>query len=208
MVRVTVDVLIFTLRERALHVLLVKRGIPPFLGRWAIPGGFVHERESLDEAALRELCEETGVSQVYLEQLYAFGAPKRDPRGRVITVAYMALIASDRLYLRAGTDAAEARWWPVSAPPPLAFDHADILGFAIDRLRGKLAHSTLGFQLLAPRFTLAELQTMHEAVLGRRLDKRNFRRRILETKLVKPLRQHRSDAGGRPARLYRFDRAT
>ena len=119
-IRVTVDVVIFTIRDGALHVLLVRRAAPPFAGRHAIPGGFVHEAESLEAAARRELAEETGVHDVYLEQLYTFGDPGRDPRGRVITVAYFALIASDETPLRAGTDAAEARWFPVARVPPLA----------------------------------------------------------------------------------------
>ena len=137
MIRVTVDVVIFTIREKRLQVLLVKRGIPPFRGRWAIPGGFVRPEEALEGAALRELQEETGVSDVYLEQLYSFGDPERDPRGRVVTIAYFALVSSDRRLLRAGTDAAEAAWFPVDALPPLAFDHGRILDYAIERLRNR-----------------------------------------------------------------------
>ncbi len=202
-IRVTVDVVIFTIRGGALHVLLVRRAAPPFPGRHAIPGGFVHEDESLETAARRELAEETGVRDVYLEQLYTFGDPGRDPRGRVVTVAYFALIASDETPLAAGTDAAEARWFPVASVPPLAFDHRRILDYALERLRNKLEYTTVGFQLLPDKFTLVELQAVYEAILGRRLDKRNFRRKIDLLGIVRPLREERR-TGRKPARLYRF----
>jgi len=202
-VRVTVDTVIFTIRDRSLQALLVRRGIAPFKGRWAIPGGFIHDNESLDEAARRELREETGVRDVYLEQLYSFGDPKRDPRGRVITIAYFALIASDHAPLKAGTDAADARWFPMDALPPLAFDHADILAYALERLRYKLEYTTVGFQFLPKAFTLSELQEVYEAILGKKLDKRNFRRKIELLRILKPTGEWRR-AGRRPARLYGF----
>jgi 8-oxo-dGTP diphosphatase len=201
--RVTVDIVIFTLREGSLQVLLVKRGVPPFEGQYAIPGGFIREDESLEEAALRELHEETGVRNVFLEQLYTFGDPKRDPRGRVITVAYFALIASDKLSLVAGADAAEAQWFPASSVPPLAFDHKSILDYALERLRNKLEYTTVGFQLLAEKFTLGELQAVYEAILGRPLDKRNFRRKLALLGVLKPLREWQR-TGRKPARLFRF----
>ena len=202
-IRVTVDIVIFTIRDARLHVLLVKRGIPPFQGRWAIPGGFVLEGESLDDAALRELREETGVADVYLEQLYSFGDLDRDPRGRVVTIAYYALVSADRAPPVAGTDAAEAGWWPTDERPELAFDHARILDYAIERLRNKLEYTTVGFQLLPEAFTLSELQVVYEAILGRRLDKRNFRRKLAILKILSPTREMRRGVG-KPARLYRF----
>jgi 8-oxo-dGTP diphosphatase len=201
--RVTVDIVIFTLREGSLQVLLVKRGVPPFEGQYAIPGGFIRQGESLEEAALRELYEEAGVRNVFLEQLYTFGDPKRDPRGRVITVAYYALIASDKLSLVAGADAAEAQWFPVNDLPPLAFDHRSILHYAVERLRNKLEYTTVGFQLLAEKFTLGELQAVYEAILGRPLDKRNFRRKIALLGILKPLREWQH-TGRKPAQLFRF----
>ena len=201
--RVTVDIVIFTLREGSLQVLLVKRGVPPFEGQYAIPGGFIRGDESLEEAALRELHEETGVRNVFLEQLYTFGDPKRDPRGRVITVAYYALIASDKLSLVAGADAAEAQWFPASGVPPLAFDHKSILDYALERLRNKLEYTTVGFQLLPEKFTLGELQAVYEAILGRPLDKRNFRRKLALLGILKPLREWRR-TGRKPAQLFRF----
>jgi 8-oxo-dGTP diphosphatase len=196
--RVTVDVVVFTIQEGGLHVLLVKRD-----GQTALPGGFLRDGESLEEAAIRELYEETGVRHVYLEQLYTFGDPERDPRGRVVTVAYYALVASDRLSLEAGADAAEARWFAMAALPPLALDHRRILDYALERLRNKLEYTTVGFQLLPEKFTLRELQNVYEVILGRRLDKRNFRRKIALLGILKPLREWRR-TGRKPAQLYRF----
>ena len=200
---VTVDVIIFTLREDDLQVLLIKRGHPPFEGMWAIPGGFVDIVESLEGAALRELEEETGVRDVYLEQLYTFGDPGRDPRGRTITVAYFALVPADTVRLRAGDDAADVRWWSVYDLPPLAFDHAGILAYALQRLRYKLEYTAVGFELLPETFTLSELQAAYEVILGETLDKRNFRRKILSAGVIEQTSEYRTGEG-RPAKLYRF----
>ncbi len=201
-VLVTVDVVIFTIRERRLHVLLVERGVAPFTGRWALPGGFIRN-ESLEDAAKRELEEETGVRDVYLEQLFSFGDPNRDPRGRVVTVAYYALIRSDGPPPAGGSDAANARWWAVGERPPLAFDHDKILEYAVERLRAKLEYTTVGFQLLPRKFTLGQLQVVYEAILGRRLDKRNFRRKLGLLGVLTPLKERVGEAG-RPAQLYSF----
>jgi 8-oxo-dGTP diphosphatase len=200
--KVAVDIVLFTIEEGALKVLLVKRGISPFKDQLALPGGFVLADEGLDEAALRELREETGVADVYLEQLYSFGDPKRDPRGRIISIAYFALISAEHK-LKAGTDASDASWWPAQQTPPLAFDHAKILGYALERLRNKLEYTTVGFQLLPSKFTLGELQSVYEAILDKPMDKRNFRRKIAELKILKPLKEYRSDVG-RPAQLFQF----
>jgi 8-oxo-dGTP diphosphatase len=201
--QLTVDIVIFTIEQGALKVLLVKRGIEPFAGQYAIPGGFVLENESLDQAAMRELREETGVAEVYLEQLYSFGDPRRDPRGRVVTVAYYALISAEHSQLRAGSDAAAAAWFAVDAVPDLAFDHPKILAYAVERLRNKLEYTTVGFQLLPEKFSLSELQEVYEAILGKKLDKRNFRRKLALLKILKPTSEYRRD-GRKPARLYRF----
>lgn len=206
--RVAVDVIIFTVNTdapvaTALEVLLVKRGIAPFAGRWAIPGGFVLPKESLENAALRELEEETGVREVYLEQLYTFGDPERDPRGRVISVSYFALISAEQRPIQAGSDAAEARFFPMSQLPPLAFDHERILEYALARLRNKLEYTTVGFQLLPAKFTLSELQRVYEAILGRELDKRNFRRKLALLDILTPLSEYR-ESGRRPAQLHKF----
>jgi 8-oxo-dGTP diphosphatase len=201
---VTVDVVTFTLRGQDLQVLLIRRKHPPFADYWAIPGGFVQTDESLEVAALRELDEETNVRDVYLEQLYTFGAPDRDPRTRVITVAYFALVPETALpSLRAGDDAADAQWWSMYNLPHLAFDHAEILDYALTRLRYKLEYSAVGFELLPEKFTLSELQSAYEIILGEKLDRGNFRKKLRKAEAVEPTRDYR-DTGGRPARLYRF----
>ena len=201
---VTVDIVLFTIRDRRLHLLLIRRLAKPFENRYALPGGFVLEEESLDTAATRELREETGVERVYLEQLYSFGDPKRDPRGRVITVAYYALVPQTHV-LRAGTDAADAAWFPVTELPSLAFDHRKIVEYAHQRIRNKLDYTNVGFELLPDRFTLTELQLVHEAILGENLDKRNFRRKIIQKGIVKPTKEWQH-TGRKPAQLYRFSR--
>jgi ADP-ribose pyrophosphatase YjhB (NUDIX family) len=201
---VTVDVVILTMRRRRLEALLIKRKHWPFEGLWAIPGGFVNPDESLEDAARRELEEETGVRDVYMEQLYTFGDPQRDPRMRVITVVYYALIRHETLKVVAGDDAAEAAWFPVYHLPSLAFDHENILTYTMQRLRGKLEYTTIGFQLLPPEFTLSELQEVYEAILERSLDKRNFRKKVLTTGILEATAHTRKTGQHRPAALYRF----
>ena len=197
-----VDIVIFTVRENKLQVLLVERKGEPFAGEWALPGGFVNIEESLEAAAGRELEEETGLKAVYLEQLYTYGDPNRDPRGRVISVAYFALIRADA-QARGGDDTAQARWFSIEQLPALAFDHSDILSYAVRRLRYKLEYTAVGFELLPEDFTLSEIQHTYEIVLGEELDKRNFRRRILHSGIIESTRHHRSGEG-RPARLYHY----
>jgi 8-oxo-dGTP diphosphatase len=200
----TVDVVIFTLRENQLHVLLVQRGEEPFAGVWALPGGFVKMNESLEKAACREMAEETGLQDAYLEQLYTYGDPNRDPRGRVVTVAYFALIPSDApVRKEGGSDARRAEWFRIEALPPLAFDHDQIVVYALRRLRYKLEYTAAGFELLPEEFTLSELQHTYEMILGEKLDKRNFRRRIQQAEIIEPT-PHMRAGEGRPARLYRY----
>jgi 8-oxo-dGTP diphosphatase len=200
----TVDIVIFSLRDAALQALLIRRGNPPFEGQWAIPGGFVGMTEALEEAASRELEEETGLQAAYLEQLYTYGQPDRDPRGRVVSVAYFALIPPGQKHRpTGGTDAVEAAWHPVESLPRLAFDHDEILRYALRRLRYKLEYSAVGFELLPAEFTLSELQLTYEIVLGEKIDKRNFRRRILKAGIIEAT-VHQRVGDGRPARLYRY----
>ena len=203
-VQVTVDLVIFALRDWELQVLLIRRGLPPFEGQWALPGGFIRDGESLEQAARRELEEETGVRDVYLEQLYTFGDPDRDPRGRIVTVAYYALLTGAAMAPVAGADAGAAAWMPARKHPPLAFDHERIVSYALERLQNKLEYTTVGFQLLPRKFTLSHLQRVYEAVLGRELDKRNFRRKMSLLGILKPLDEWVQDGPSRPAQLYRF----
>jgi len=200
---VTTDIVIFTILDNALKVLLVKRGGEPFKGQWALPGGFLRMDESIDACARRELREETGVRDVYLEQLYTFGDVGRDPRERVLSVAYYALISSTEQKLQAGDDAAEADWYDVETLPNLAFDHADILAAAKDRLAAKMAYSTVGLQLMPDEFTLSSLMRVYELAGGKILDKRNFRKWILGLGLLEETGKKWSEGPHRPAMLYR-----
>jgi 8-oxo-dGTP diphosphatase len=171
-----------------------------------LPGGFVLPGETLEEAAFRELREETGTKDVYLEHLYTCGRPDRDPRGRVVTVAYFALVPSDKSPLRAGTDAADAAWFSLSALPQLAFDDGEIIEHAVSRLRNKLEYTNVGFQLLPAKFTLTALQSLHEAILGRSLDKRNFRRKILALGLLRPSKEMQATGESQPSSSHSANR--
>ncbi|GHO44983.1 NUDIX hydrolase [Ktedonospora formicarum] len=204
---VTVDVVMMSLRQKDLQVLLVKRRAWPHEGMWAIPGGFVNMDESLEDAAKRELWEETQVENVYLEQLYTFGDPGRDPRTRVITVVYFALLDSERLQVKAASDAVDVDWFPVYDLPPLAFDHKKILEYTLNRLRGKLDYTTIAFNLLPEQFTLRELQRVYEMILHKRIDKRNFRKKVLSTGILEDTGAKKMEGTHRPARLYRFNPA-
>jgi 8-oxo-dGTP diphosphatase len=201
----TVDCVVFGLDDKELKVMLIKRGIAPFKGKWALPGGFVRLNETLDEAARRELEEETGLSKIYLEQLFTFGAIDRDPRERVVSVAYYALVNLSDHNVQAASDASDAAWFGVHDVPSLAFDHAEILQTALERLRGKLRYQPVGFELLPKKFTLSQLQHLYELVLERELDKRNFRKRVLAMDLLEELDEVEQDVAHRAARLYRFD---
>ncbi|MBL9142132.1 MAG: NUDIX domain-containing protein [Verrucomicrobiaceae bacterium] len=201
----TVDCVVFGVDEHELKILLIKRGIEPFAGCWALPGGFVRVDETLDEAARRELEEEAGLKDVFLEQLYTFGSLKRDPRERVVSVAYYALVKRVEHHTTAATDATDARWFALSDLPRLAFDHTYILATALERLRGKITYQPIGFELLPPKFTLTQLQTLYEAVLGHEIDKRNFRKKVLGYDLLIPLKEKRREGAHRPAQLFRFD---
>lgn len=200
---VTTDIVIFSIIEDALHVLLIQRANDPFKGRWALPGGFLDQGENLDECARRELAEETGVSGVYLEQLYSFGDVGRDPRGWVVTVAYFALVPEGSLDIAAASDAADAQWFALDQTPELAFDHAKILATARDRLISKLGYSTIAFQMMPEEFTLSALQRVYEIIGGAELDKRNFRKSILGLNVLQETGRRQAQGAHRPAMLYR-----
>lgn len=201
----TVDCVVFALDDGELKVLLIQRDLPPFAGRWALPGGFVRVDETLDAAARRELAEEAGLTDVFLEQLYTFGDAKRDPRERVVTVAYYALVNLPEKAVQAATDARDAAWFAVSDLPTVAFDHPLILDTALERLKGKVRYQPIGFELLPPLFTLGQLQQLYETVLERPLDKRNFRKKILSMGVLVETDEVQQDVAHRAARLYRFD---
>lgn len=205
---VAVDVVVFTVapasngQKPRLLALLVKVKEGPFAGRWAFPGGRVPAAETLDEAARRELSSQTGLARVFLEQLYTFGDPGRDPGGRVVSVAYFALVPAAPA-LRQVARYAEAAWFPVRALPPLAYDHDRVARVAVRRLRAKLGYSNVAWSLLPPEFTLGDLERLYEAILGRRLDRRNFRKKALALGQLRPLGRLRRGPH-RPGALYAF----
>lgn len=204
-VKTTVDTVAFAVHQSTLEVLLIKRKHDPFKAHWALPGGFLRDDDqTLEAAATRELYAETNVSNVYLEQLYTFGDLGRDPRGRVITVSYLALLREEELELRASADASGVAWWPVNDLPTLAFDHNSIVTYAYQRLKYKIEYSPAAFKLIPDKFTLRDLQTVYEAVLGRPIDNRNFRKKFLASGVLKELDETSREASFRPARLYAF----
>jgi 8-oxo-dGTP diphosphatase len=202
----TVDCVVFGLDENDLKVLLIQRKLHPFQHGWALPGGFVRIDETIDDAARRELEEEAGVRDVYLEQLYTFGTLDRDPRERVVTVAYYALAKLSDHRIRAATDAMGVGWFGLDDLPKLAFDHGEIVQRAHERLRGKVRYAPVGFELLPQRFSLTQLQRLYEIILGTDLDKRNFRKKILAMDLLVETDEVEQGVRHRAARLYRFDR--
>jgi 8-oxo-dGTP diphosphatase len=203
---VTADCIIFGFDAGELKVLLIERGIEPFKGMWAIPGGFLQLEESTDDCAKRELYEETGLQNVFMEQLYSFSDPARDPRGHVITIAYYALVKLSDYNIKAGDDAKNAKWFGISKVPTLAFDHEQILRVALNRLRGKIRYQPVGFELLPKRFTLPDLQTLYESILDVKIDRRNFRRKIDSMGLII---DHNETVKGVPhkgAKYFSFDK--
>ncbi|MCO8125332.1 NUDIX hydrolase [Stieleria sp. TO1_6] len=202
----TVDCVVFGLDQRKLQVLLIQRDLPPFRGDWALPGGFVQIDETLESAARRELREETGLEQVYLEQLSTYGAVDRDPRERVVTVAWYALVRMSDHRVMAATDARDAAWYGIDDLPSLAFDHDLILQAAQKRLQNKVQYQPIGFELLPKKFSLSQLQFLYETILDRELDKRNFRKKILSLGVLQELDEYETNVAHRAARLYRFDR--
>lgn len=201
---VTTDCVVFGFNGSGLSVLLIKRGIEPYKDSWAFPGGFLNMDETAEQGALRELQEETGVRDIYIEQLQAFTGVDRDPRERVLTIAFLAFVRQDDYEVIGGDDAAEARWFPVDELPSLAFDHAEIMRVALERLRWKIQYEPLAFRLLNNTFTMTQLQTIYEAVLGQTFDRRNFHKKMLAMGYIIPTGDSLQN-NGRPGMLYRFD---
>jgi 8-oxo-dGTP diphosphatase len=195
---------IFTVREAKLHVLLIQMKKKPFTGRWAMPGGLLDDREKSEDAARRILKTQTGLGDVYLEQLATFDDPKRDPIGRVASIAHFALVPHEGVRLRTSDKYEDVRWWPVDHLPPLAYDHVAMLAYAVNRVRAKLQYANVAWSLLPEEFTLSALQSVYESILGRSLDKRNFRKKILALDLLTDTGKRDRGGAHRPAALYRF----
>lgn len=193
--------------DDGISVLLINRNIDPYKGWWALPGGLVKTNESLEHAVRRELKEEAGIEVGYMEQLYTFGDPGRDPRNRAVTVAYYCLVRPRNFRLVAKTDASDARWFTIKELPRLAFDHKDIVNTAIERLRGKLAYEPVGFELLEPKFPFSDLEKLYMALLDKELDRRNFKKKITSYGFLEETKELKKQAGaGRPSSLYKFNK--
>lgn len=205
-IKVAVDAVVFGYKDKSLHILLIKRSIEPFKGHWALPGGLVQEEESLEDAVIRELKEETNVNIEYLEQLYSFGKPRRDPRNRVVSIAYYVLVKPEHHTIIADTDAGDVAWFDIKDLPELAFDHNEILDVAKNRLKNKLTYEPVGFDLLADKFLFSDLENLYKTILEKDIDRRNFRKKILSFNILEELNEKVSEGRGRPANLFRFNK--
>ncbi len=208
-IKLATDAIVFGYeKNEGVSVLLIRRKYEPFMNQWAIPGGFIKAEESLEEAVMRELEEETGIKVNYLEQLYTFGDPKRDPRQRVISVAYFALVKSSMFQeIKASTDAEEAAWFNIHALPKLAFDHKQIIQSAIERIRSKMRYQPIGFELLDKKFPFADLEKLYMSVLDREIDRRNFAKKFLALGILDETEEFAKPEGkGRPSRMYQFNK--
>ncbi len=205
-IALTTDCVLFGFDGEEMQLLLTKREKEPFQNKWALPGGFVFPEETTEDCARRVLLEKTGISEVFVEQLYTFSAVDRDPRERIVSVAYYALVNRQSYQLIAGRDTLEAEWFALSQLPELAFDHSEIVAVAVKRLQAKVAYQPVGFELLDEKFTLSQLQTLCEAILGTEIDKRNFRKKVLSMGVVKELGEKETNVPRKAAMLYRFDK--
>ena len=204
-IKLSVDAVVFGYEEGNISVLLIKRKYDPFKGQWAIPGGFVENDESLEDAVERELFEETGIKINYLEQLYTFGKPNRDPRGRVVSIAFFGLVRPNAFKIYASTDAEQVQWFNINELPKLSFDHKEILKTAIERLQGKITYEPIGFELLDKKFPFSDLEKLYTTLLGREIDRRNFRKKIVGLNVLDELDEKVSKGSGRPANLFQFN---
>ena len=206
-IKVAVDAVVFGYGpEEGISILLIKRKYEPFQKQWALPGGLVLNDESLETAVKRELKEEAGISVNYLEQLYSFGEPNRDPRNRVVSVTYFGLVRPDHFQLSAQTDAEDVGWFTIKKLPKLAFDHKEILTVALKRLRGKLAYEPIGFELLDKKFPFSDLENLYQILLDHDIDRRNFKKKIISYGFLEELEEMVQKKAGRPARLYQFNK--
>lgn len=206
-IKLTVDAVVFGYENSQLKLLLIQRKNEPFKGMWALPGGFVLDDEDIPAAVARELHEETGVSINYLEQLYTFGQPDRDPRFRTVSVCYYGLLNPNNYQIAADTDAENVAWFDVKKMPKTAFDHKEMIQYALERLRNKLKYEPVGFELLDKKFVLSDLEKLYTTILDKEIDRRNFRKKILSYEILKETGDSVSEGKGRPAMLYSFDKA-
>ncbi|SEC82881.1 8-oxo-dGTP diphosphatase [Tenacibaculum sp. MAR_2009_124] len=204
-IRVAVDAVVFGYEQKELSILLIKRGVEPFKGSWALPGGLVLEDESLEHAVQRELQEETGVTIDYLEQLYTFGIPERDPRNRVVSVTYFGLVSPNHFKISADTDADDVAWFSINKLPDLAFDHDRILAMALERLKNKINYQPIGFELLKKEFPFSDLENLYQTILNKKIDRRNFRKKILSFGILTETDKIHQPSSGRPAKLFKFN---
>ena len=206
-IKLSVDAVVFGYTsQEGLSILLIKRTMEPYRGQWALPGGLVKDEESLEQAVEQELKEETGVAINYLEQLYSFGEPGRDPRNRVVSVAYYGLVKPDAFQLTTSNEASEVAWFPVKNMPTLAFDHREIVDVATQRLQSKMQYEPIGFELLDKKFPFSELEKLYVAVLNRPIDRRNFKKKIMKFGFLEETSEKQQLAGaGRPGNLYQFN---
>lgn len=206
-IKVAVDAVVFGYFDKQdLQILLIKRKIEPYKGGWALPGGLVLDDENLDDAVKRELQEEAGIKPDFLEQLYTFGNVGRDPRNRVVSVAYLGLVNPSYHQLFADSDAEDAQWFDVNSLPTLAFDHDKIIDRALERLRAKLQYQPIGFNLLNEEFPFSDLERLYTTILGKEIDRRNFRKKILSFELLTPTLLQKKEGSGRPAKLFTFNK--
>jgi len=206
-IKVSVDAVVFGYDpDEGVSVVLIKRKYEPFKQAWALPGGLVHNDESLETAVKRELKEEAGIDVQFLEQLYSFGKPDRDPRNRVVSVAYYSLVRPKDFQLSAQTDAEDVGWFNMNKLPKLAFDHKLIVAHAIKRLRGKLAYEPVGFELLDKKFPFSDLEKLYQSLLVQQIDRRNFKKKIMAYGFLEELEESIQRGAGRPARLYQFNK--
>lgn len=201
---VTTDCVVFGFDGNSLSLLLIKRGIMPFIGTWALPGGFLRMDETAEQCALRELGEETGVKDIYIEQLHTFSGIGRDPRERVVTIGFLAFVRQEKYDVVGGDDASAAQWFPVDELPELAFDHKEIIKVALEKLRWKITYEPLAFRLLNKTFTMSQVQKIYEVVLGQTFDRRNFHKKMTALGYIIPTDQQVRN-NGRPGTLYTFD---
>ena len=205
-IKVAVDAVVFGYSDNKLKILLIQQKFGSTTNKWALPGGFVKDIETLEQAVIRELNEETGVKANYLEQLYTFGAINRDERARVIAVSYIALINPKNYSLKADTDAIDAKWFDIKDIPKLAFDHKDIITKGLERLKAKINYQPIGFELLNSKFPFSDLENLYQTILSKEIDRRNFRKKLLSFEILQETTKFQKKGSGRPAKLYKFNR--